>query len=323
MRPSAARDLSLTQLSYFIAAAEHGSMTLAAASLFVAQSAISTSIGNLEESLGTQLFIRRRAKGLLLTSSGSELLVRARGILSSVEDAVDALRPETISGHLDAACYSTLAPFYLPEILETTGQEYPDLQLRIRDLSADGINDAVVNRAIEVALTYDIGLDPSLHIEKLATVPLYAAVADSHPLAARSEISLAELVDEPMVLLDMPVSRDYFLNTFLERGLTPVVGHRFASFEAVRGMVARNHGFTLLHQKPALDYTYDGRMVHTLRVTDEVPGLDIVLASADATVSRRASVFADHARRAVRSFADADVTPDEDGATAGGTPIAA
>jgi len=300
MRPSAARDLSLTQLSYFIAAAEHGSMTLAAASLYVAQSAISTSIGNLEESLGTQLFIRRRAKGLLLTASGSELLVRARSILSSVEDAVDALRPETISGNLEAACYSTLAPFYLPEILQSTAEQYPDLQLRIRDLGADGINEAIMNHAIEVALTYNLGLDPSLHVETLATVPLYAAVAVTHPLASRDEVSLADLVDEPMVLLDMPISRDYFLNAFYEAGLTPIVGHRFASFEAVRAMVARDHGFTLLHQKPALDYTYDGRMVRTLRITDDVPGLDIVLASADVAISRRARVFADQCRRAVQ-----------------------
>ena len=292
--------MSLTQLSYFVAAAERGSMTLAAASLFVAQSAISTSIGNLEESLGTQLFIRRRAKGLLLTSSGSELLVRARSILSSVEDAVDALRPETITGNLEAACYSTLAPFYLPEILQGTAEEYPGLQVRIRELGADGINDAIMNHAIEVALTYDLGLNSSLHVETLATVPLYAAVAISHPLAARSEVSLAELADEPMVLLDMPVSRDYFLGAFLEQGLTPEVGHRFASFEAVRAMVAREHGFTLLHQKPALDYTYDGRSVHTLRITDDIPGLDIVLASASPEIGRRASVFADQCRRAVQ-----------------------
>jgi hypothetical protein len=71
-------------------------------------------------------------------------------------------------------------------------------------------------------------------------------------------------------------------------------------------MVAREHGFTLLHQKPALDYTYDGRMVHTLRITDDVPGLDIVLASAHADIGRRASVFADQCRRAVQSTAAAD-----------------
>lgn len=276
-------------------------MTLAASSLYVAQSAVSTSIGNLEDSLGTQLFIRRRAKGLLLTASGSELLVRARSILNSVEDAVDALRPESISGNLEAACYSTLAPFYLPDILERTAQEHPDLQLRVRDLGADSISDALVNHAIEVALTYNLGLDPSLHVETLATVPLYAAVAVSHPLASRSEVSLAELATEPMVLLDMPVSRDYFLNAFLDRGLTPVVGHRFASFESVRAMVARDHGFTLLHQKPALDHTYDGRMVHTLRLIDDVPGLDIVLASTDVALGRRARVFAEQCRRAVQT----------------------
>ena len=300
MRPSAARDLSLTQLAYFVAAAEHGSMTQAAASLFVAQSAVSTSIGNLEASLGTKLFLRRRTKGLLLTASGAELLTRARGIIAAVEEAVDALRPESVSGRLETACFSTLAPFYLPEVLQTMAEEYPELSLHVRDLGADGINEALTSHAIEVALTYDLGLDPGLQLERLATVPLYAAVATSHPLASRTEVSLAELATEPMVLLDMPVSRDYFLGAFLERGLTPVVGHRFASFEAVRAMVAREHGFTLLHQKPALDHTYDGRMLHTMAITDQVPGLDIVLATAGPTLSRRARAFTEHCRRAVQ-----------------------
>src|SRR3546814_1430932 len=100
-------------------------MTDAAASLFVAQSAVSASIGNLEESLGTQLFIRRRAKGLQLTGSGTELLGRARVILSAVDDTIDALRPDTVAGTLQAACFPTLAPFYLPEIIHQLTAAYP------------------------------------------------------------------------------------------------------------------------------------------------------------------------------------------------------
>src|SRR5216684_5157568 len=56
------RDISLTQLVYFARCAELSSMTEAAAALHVAQSAVSTSIGNLEHRLGTPLFVRRRAK---------------------------------------------------------------------------------------------------------------------------------------------------------------------------------------------------------------------------------------------------------------------
>ncbi|WP_108249099.1 LysR substrate-binding domain-containing protein [Planctomonas deserti] len=303
VRPSSSRDLSLTQLRYFVAAAEWESMTDAAASLYVAQSAVSTSIANLEDSLGTQLFIRRRAKGLLLTASGQELLTRARDILAAIDDAVDVLRPDTISGRLEAACFSTLAPFYLPEILHGMSTRFPELELQIRDLSADEINEAISTRAIEVALTYDLGLDPSIVRERLASVPVYAAVALDHPLAARTEVHLHELVEEPMVLLDLPVSRDYFLRAFTGLGLTPMVRHRFGSFEAVRSMVARGHGFTLLNQKPVGDYTYDGGRLHTLRVIDECPGMEIVIASASGpgALSRKARVFAEQCRRTLRA----------------------
>src|ERR1700710_2834137 len=73
-RPCFMRDISLSQLRYFLMAAEHGSMTEAAGALFIAQSAVSSAVARLEDSLGTQLFIRQRAKGLVLTADGLEFL---------------------------------------------------------------------------------------------------------------------------------------------------------------------------------------------------------------------------------------------------------
>jgi DNA-binding transcriptional LysR family regulator len=301
MRPTQKPDISLTQLRYFVAAAEQGSMTWAADELFVAQSAISTSIANLEKSLGVQLLIRRRAKGLQLTTQGADFLQRSRGILAAVDDAVNALRPENTAGRVNVGCFRTLAPFYLPSIVSALEEAHPELQLDVSELLADGVNDALRDQAIEVALTYDLGLDGDITREVLAQVPLYVAVGATHPLAGRSSVRLADLVEEPMVLLDLPVSRDYFMQTFTDHGLRPSVRYRFANFEAVRAMVASGHGFTLLNQQPKLGYTYSGGELHRLNIVEPTRPLDIVLArrASSAPMTRKASLFADEARLAV------------------------
>lgn len=301
MRTPHKPDISLTQLRYFVAAAEQGSMTWAADELFVAQSAISTSIANLEKSLGTQLLIRRRAKGLQLTNQGIEFLQRSRGILAAVDDAVTALRPENTAGRVNVGCFRTLAPFYLPGIVSALEAANPELQLEVSELLADGVNEALQDQAIEIALTYDLGLDGDIEREVLAQVPLYAAVGASHPLAHRTSVRLSELVNESMVLLDLPVSRDYFLQAFADHGLRPAVRYRFANFEGVRAMVASGHGFTLLNQQPKLGYTYSGGELHRLSIIEPTRPLDIVLARRPSAtpMSRKAGLFADEARHVV------------------------
>ncbi|MCR2812718.1 LysR substrate-binding domain-containing protein [Microbacterium sp. zg.Y1090] len=305
MRQPARADVSLTQLRYFVAAAELGSMTWAADELFVAQSAVSTSIANLEAAVGVQLLIRRRAKGLQLTPQGAQFLQRARGILAAVDDAVMALKPENTAGRIVIGCFQTLAPFYLPPIISGLEDAYPELQVDVSELTADRIEEALLDQSIEIALTYDLGLGPDIDREVLSQVPLYAAVSSDHPLAGQETVSLSQLVDEPMVLLDLPASRDYFLQAFADQGLRPSVRYRFTNFEAVRAMVASGHGFTLLNQQPKLGHTYAGTELHRLGIRESTRPLDLVLArrSAGTRVTRKAEIFAEECRRAVAALA--------------------
>jgi DNA-binding transcriptional LysR family regulator len=114
---------------------------------------------------------------------------------------------------------------------------------------------------------------------------------------------LTELADEPMVLLDLPDSRDYFESILAKAGVTPRIRYRSASYEAVRGLVARGHGFSILNQMPAHRGTYDGGAVSVVAIRDDLPGLPIVLArlqSVRSTARARAvaeaarAIFADH-----------------------------
>jgi DNA-binding transcriptional LysR family regulator len=292
------RDISLTQLVYFVRCAELSSMTEAAGSLSVAQSAVSTSIANLERRLGAPLFVRRRARGLVLTAAGEEFLVRTRRILGDIDDAVAAVDPGNVSGKLPVGVFPTLAPFYLPEIAQRLAKACPGIDPQFVELSAGEFESALADHVVEVALTYDLGLSASIQRERLRQVPLYLAVGPDHPLAGRDQVSICELANEPMVLYDLPYSRDYFTDVFTRRGLAPVISHRSTNFEAVRALVARGHGFTLLNQRPVHDLTYDGGRVVVIELADETDSLDIVLASAKpiAALSRRAQAFAEQCR---------------------------
>ena len=89
-------EVTLTQLRYFATAAERRSMTEAARELFVAQSAVSAAIGQLEQQVGTQLFIRQRSKGLVLTPAGGSSAGPTAAILPSLM-AMSAARGVVVS----------------------------------------------------------------------------------------------------------------------------------------------------------------------------------------------------------------------------------
>jgi hypothetical protein len=100
-----------------------------------------------------------------------------------------------------------------------------------------------------------------------------------------------------MVLLDLPESRDYFESMLIAAGVTPQIRYRSASYETVRGLVARGHGHSILNQRPASEGTYDGGSVAVVPIKGDAPGLPIVLArSAAVRTTARARAVAVAAR---------------------------
>jgi DNA-binding transcriptional LysR family regulator len=296
------RGISLTQLRYFIRVAERESMTRAAEDLYVAQSAVSSAVAHLEKELGVQLFIRRHAKGLILTAAGKELLLRARQTLTALAESLESIAGEAQAfwGPLHVVCFSPIAPFYLPSILAGLKRDHPGLEVHVTEAVAGEVGEYLESGRAEVALTYDLALGDGIDRDVLAEIHPYAALPAAHRLAGEDSVKLADLVDEPMILVDLPFSREYFIGVFTERGLQPNVQYRSSSYETVRAMVAQDHGYSLLHQRPATDSTYAGGRVVAVPLADEVRPLRVVVASLQSMrMSRRASAFAERCRAVV------------------------
>lgn len=299
-------DVTLIQLRYFVKAASYLSMTKAADELRIAQSAVSAAVSQLEHQIGTQLFIRHRARGLVLTAAGEEMLRDTRALLDHLDEVLDVAsgHVDQIRGRVRLACFVTLGPFVLPRLIAELGHQHPDLQVDVIETEAHAMRAALRNGSAEVALTYDLGLGAGVEAEVLGVAPPYVALSRDHPLADSGGVHLAELADEPMVLLDLPESRDYFETMLIAAGVTPQVRYRSASYETVRGLVAHGHGYSILNQRPASDGTYDGGRVAVVPIKGDAPGLPIVLARLAAVRSTARARAVAAAARAVFSSRD-------------------
>ncbi|RII12271.1 Hydrogen peroxide-inducible genes activator [Streptomyces sp. YIM 130001] len=274
---------TLVQLRYFLVTAERRSMTEASLELHIAQSAVSAAIFNLERDLQVQLFIRRRGRGLTLTPAGERLQHQARDLLARAREVEREARGdgETISGPVTVGCFLTLAPSYLPPLFSECTRRYPGIEIDVVEAETDQLVQALAAGRVDFALTYHLGLSAAqeLRSETIARAPAYVIVAADHPLAGRGSVELSELSAEPLVLLDLPHSRDYFRSLVAATGTAPDVRYRTQSYETVRSLVARGLGYSVLNQRPATSQTYGGGEIAELELRDESPALEVQIAS--------------------------------------------
>lgn len=269
---------SLKSLQYVVAAADCGSVTNAARMLNISQPSISAAISEMEARLGIQLFVRFHARGIKLTSAGELVIGEARLLLKQAQDfhrRAQELGTE-LSGEITVGCFETLAARYMPMLLKRFSSQHPGITVNLIERDQEGILSLLLSGKTEISVTYQLDLPGNVVARKLIDLPPQALVSSEHPFANRGKISLKELADEPFVLLDLPHSRDYFLDIFQRVGVTPHIAYRCSSQELVRGLVAHGHGYTI-HNAPAVSHTtYDGGQVKLLQLESSLPSMPVV-----------------------------------------------
>jgi len=295
---------TLRQLAYFTAAAERGSIAQAAAALHVSQPSVSAAIGKLEAQFGVQLLIRHHAHGVSPTAAGRRLLAEARSLLRHARELEEGARASgaRVAGRLEVGCFVTIAAVFMPRLITGFVERHPEARIGLHEGHRDEILVSIRSGRIELALLYDVGVVEALHFELLAEFAPYALLPAGHRLASRRRVRLAELADEPFVLLDIPPSREYFPGLFRAAGLSPRIVFSSPSFEMVRGMVGRGVGYSLLVTRPHSDYTYDGSRIAARPLADAArPGRVGLAWLPSLRPTRLMQAFVDHCRE---TFAD-------------------
>lgn len=269
---------TLKQLRYFDAALRTGSIARAAVEMNISQSSITAAIDNIEQAAGAELFRRMPAKGIAPTDIGIGVGERIREFLEQTRIFESDLL--TIAGNpagtLRLGCYAPTAPYVLPPILKQISSDFPEISIELKEGDMRTISDLLSSGRIDLALTYRREIKKSLPFVSLFLATPIAFVPATWPLANQDEVSLAELVEQPMILLDMPGTRPYFCGIFEAQGLRPKIVHTTKSSSVLRCLVAANFGYALMNICGPNDLTgQNGYVVRHIRGDHDTPQFGI------------------------------------------------
>lgn len=186
--------MELRQLRYFAKAAETLNFSDAAKSLNIAQSSLSQQVKQLEDELGTQLFIRS-SHSIRLTEAGEVMLPFARRTLNEAESCADRIHDlqKLLTGTLNIGVTHSFSPI-LTESVISFMKMYPGIKLNIIYKQMNELMESLTKREIDFVLAFKpIQTLPEVKSHILFQNSLSAIVGSHHPLASREKISIAEL----------------------------------------------------------------------------------------------------------------------------------
>ncbi|RQM46688.1 LysR family transcriptional regulator [Paraburkholderia bannensis] len=271
--------LTLRQLKYFVATAELGQLSQAAIHLTISQSAVTSAIKELEETLGTQLFVRG-ATGVALTDTGRRFLNHAYTILASVDEATRIPNLEsTLTGTLAIAASYTVLGYFLPHHVQRLNALYPRLTIQLHELNRDAIEEGLITGQYDMAvlLTSNVS-NPELALEPVIHSVRRLWVGAHHPLLKRESVTLASVAPEPFVMLTVDEAAQTAMRYWNETAWRPNVILRTSSVEAVRSMVANGSGVAILSDMVYRPWSLEGRRIETIMLLDAVPAMSVGLA---------------------------------------------
>ncbi|MEF7615361.1 LysR family transcriptional regulator [Aquincola sp. MAHUQ-54] len=241
----------LKQLEHFIAVAEAGSFSEAAARSFIAQPALSISIRKLEESVGVPL-LARGARGVKLTAAGAELLSEARRSLLHAERGRQNARLAALGelgvvrlGFVGSAIYQLL-----PQRLPAFMRRYPGVRIEF----SEGVSITLLQAMREGRMDAGVIRLPAddvdgFSITEVETDDIVAVLPSSHRLADRARIELAELADESFVMFSrtqVPRLRGTIFDACRAAGFAPRIVQEATQAFTMVGLVGSGVGVALM-----------------------------------------------------------------------------
>lgn len=257
----------LTDLRLFIAIVEHGSISKGADATHLALASASARVSGMEAALGAEL-LERQSRGVVPTDAGQTLLHHARLITAQAERMRGDLTAFSSGLKRQIRMFSNTAAMVdiLPAALRDFLAAYPDVDIDITERTSAEIALAVAEGRAEFGLVADSADTGELQTRRLMSDRLTALVSTSHPMASRSEVSFAELLDEPFVGLGSGALHDHLAHNASRLGRRIAYRVRLKSFDAVASLVEAGVGVAVLPLAAVRRYSLPGVMA--LPLTD-------------------------------------------------------
>ena len=271
--------LTLRQLRYLKALAQHRHFGRAADACSVTQPALSMQIRELERELEAEL-VERRTGEVVLTEIGAEVAQRAEQLLAAERDLVDFARHRgrLLTGRLRLGVIPTLAPYVLPKILPELQRRYAALRVELRETQTWLLSEELASGALDVLM-----LALPLDSDEFETAPLFEdpfllAVPADDPRPENVRVVPDGIDRDQLILLEEGhCLRDQALAYCSDPRRNGIMGLGATSLATVVQMVANGFGVTLV-PRVALDVEVRDERIKLLRFAEPEPGRSIGLA---------------------------------------------
>lgn len=249
--------MTITQLKYVLAVAEHKNFTLAAEKCFVTQPTLSMQIQKIEEELSIQIFDRTK-KPIQLTDIGHKIVSQAKNIVNEADRIQDIVEQQKgfIGGEFRLGIIPTIMPTLLPMFLNNFIKKYPKVKLIIEELNTDEILIKLKNGNLDAAIAATPLEDEKIKEIVLYFEPFVAYIPENNTVFQKEEIEIDDLnIDELLLLQDGHCFRDGILNLCKNRNesVSKPFQIESGSFETLIKLADEGLGTTLLPYLHTLD----------------------------------------------------------------------
>lgn len=269
---------TLRQLQYFVAVCETQTVSGAAHSISVSQSAVTDAIKDLEHDLGVTLFERHR-RGLSLTNKGHQFHRHATRILASVSDARRSFSDEAPAeaGTLQIGVTSLVAGYILSDLLARFRRSQPSVAVRAIEDNGDYLEHLLIGGELDVAVMVISNLRDrvALQAEIFETSPYRLWLPLGHRLSGAEIIEVSDVAREPLIMLTVDETEENTDKLLAALGARPQVAFRTRSVEAVRSLVATGAGVAILPDLIYRPWSLEGDRIESRDIAGALPVVQV------------------------------------------------
>jgi len=297
------------RLQVFHAVARQLSFTKAAEQLFMTQPAVTFQIKQLEEHLNTRLFERNHGR-IALTPAGELVLGYAEKILTLSEELETRVGELTgdISGPLLLGASTTIAEFFLPQILGEFKAMHPHVQARMTVANSETIETRIAEHVLDVGLIESASHLPGVQTEVCCEDVLVMICSPKYKMAKAKRVSAAEVAGEPFISRESGSgTREFADQYFQQNKIAPDainVVMELGSPEAIKGVVATGLGVSILSRATVAKELKLGMLVAVPLDPPLIRGLSVVTPK-DKFRSRLLATFVEFAMARMKEMATA------------------
>jgi LysR family transcriptional regulator, hydrogen peroxide-inducible genes activator len=308
--------LTLRDLQYLVAVADHAHFGKAAVACHVSQPALSGQIRKVEDVLDVQLFERSNRK-VAITPMGQAVVDQARVVLEEARKLGELTMAvqQPLSGALRLGAIATVGPYLMPHLLAPLRKAYPKLDLFLQEGLTEQLLAELKAGRLDAVIASDTFSDASLRVMPLFFEPFLLAVPPNHPLATKAKIHRRDLHPEEMILLeDGHCLRDQTLDICPANRRGHIKQFHATSLETLRHLVATGSGYTLIPELAVRDEKQLRMLIRYRKFDDNKPvGRNIILTCRNrigrtADIDALAGFIRRHVPPAIREFNESSST---------------